>query len=227
MSEPIVLTAGFSGYISIQDQNAVELFHREINSPQEGQGFLNDYGQSVDGWSTCEFSFIPIRTDNWCDFAKDLFLPTFINGALRIDHLICRIFVSIFAIAIDLVTLASRLVTAPFRAIYNCANKSEHPIIPLIANHDDTQDALEKGLVEIIIFGKQITISQGVEGSEEFSSATETSKKVNLLVVTKELPAIQEKKMTETVIRTYEGYQGEWTVNNSYTSSDSQSRFAF
>lgn len=224
MSEAIVLIPGFSGYISIQDQNEVELFHREINSSQEGQEFLREYGQSVPGWSACAFSLIPVRTDAWGDFAKDLFLPAFINGALRVDCLFCQVIVSILAIAVDIVTFPVRLITAPLRAVYNCMNRSEHPIASLIAHQDAAQEALENGQLEVVITGKQVTIHPD-EG--ELSRAIQVSKKVHVLVVTKELPAIQQNAGIETKITTYIGYEGDWAIESHISSSDSGSTFAF
>lgn len=49
------------------------------------------------------------------DFAKDLFLPTFINRALKVDGLASKIFTSIGAIALDLFTFIPRLIATPFR----------------------------------------------------------------------------------------------------------------
>ena len=61
---------------------------------------------------TASLSFLMVsRVDTWKNLAKDLFLPTFINRALRVENLVGAIFASFFAIILDLATLPFRLLT--------------------------------------------------------------------------------------------------------------------
>lgn len=61
----------------------------------------------------------PIRTNNCKNFAKDFFLPTVVNHAIKIDNLSVKIFALPVAFLLDVVTFPIRLVTCVPRAISN------------------------------------------------------------------------------------------------------------
>lgn len=59
-------------------------------------------------------ALVPVRTDR--NLPKDLFLPTVVNHAMKIDNVAARIFAVIGALVFDIITLPVRIMTAPFRA---------------------------------------------------------------------------------------------------------------
>ncbi|MCB1112854.1 MAG: hypothetical protein H7A37_06985 [Chlamydiales bacterium] len=83
-------------------------------------------------------TLIPVRTNNWKNFSRDFFLPTVVNHAINVDHIAARIFAVLGALALDLLTLPIRLITAPFRAAF--VNKKE--------DHEAYQFLIKKGVNE-------------------------------------------------------------------------------
>lgn len=89
---------------------------------------------------------VGVRTGNLNDFAKDLFLPTYLNYAITIDESVLKIFASIAAIAFDLLFLPVRLFMCPFRIIRNAT----HPLrVHLIVNGVNEQQQGDVVLVEV------------------------------------------------------------------------------
>lgn len=150
---PITLSEGFTGHVTIEGSNDVELdielFRQQITSRKDADTFMETYGTSVPGCSLLQATLIPVRTDNWKNFAKDLFLPTYVNHALKIDNFVLGVFASVFAAALDGFTFVPRLFSSPFRAIYNHRNPNEHPLIALIRNNPAFLRSINSGVVTI------------------------------------------------------------------------------
>lgn len=139
----IIVNPVLVGYVSIRC-GPDAIYTRELNSTKEAANFINKYGKSVPHDSLLKAIFIPLRTDCWKNFAKDLFLPTFINRAIKVDGIGQRVILSVIAIFIDVCTFIPRLISSPFRAVYNQKTKVEHPLISLIKDDDDPSDPVLK-----------------------------------------------------------------------------------
>lgn len=100
------------------------------------------WDSSVKRVSLPEYIVIPVRTDNFSNFCKDLFFPGFIHGALKIKDLGQKIFFCILTPLWDLMTLPIRLITAIPRYIYNRIHSKEvHPFYQfLISKNVQPQD---------------------------------------------------------------------------------------
>lgn len=106
-----------------------EIFRFELRDEKEYQKVLELCADRTNMSGALKALIMPIRTD-LSSLPKDLFLPTFINGALKIDDLSNRIFASFLCIALDILTLPLRFITVIPRAIYHAnTNAKPHPII--------------------------------------------------------------------------------------------------
>jgi hypothetical protein len=73
------------------------------------ENLLNENRYTV-SWNAA--LLFPVRANSLSNFAKDLFFPTLINHASRVDSIVLRFFAVIAAAALDLLTLPIRLLTA-------------------------------------------------------------------------------------------------------------------
>lgn len=94
----------------------------------------------------------PIRTNNLTNFAKDFFLPTTVNQALRIQNTIGKVIAAVVALFVDLLTLPIRVIMAIPRVIMN-SKKEESPLYKyLLAEGVDSQllasDYVQVGLTK-------------------------------------------------------------------------------
>jgi hypothetical protein len=195
----IVLNPGSSGYIYVEDQEYTEVFRKKISSAQEAKDFMDTYGISKPGYSILKACFIPTRTDNIRDFLKDLFLPTFVNRALKVQFLTERIFVSIAAIALDSVTFIPRLFLSPLKAIYDYKNNTEHPLATLIKNHPAAAQAMRNGILKIHVHFKDVKINND---RVLFGTAKEDEIIGTVPVAIKHLPRYEESSNNYLYIRT-------------------------
>ncbi len=69
----------------------------------------------------------PVRTNNCKNFAKDFFLPATVNHAIKVQHLVAKVFAILFSLILDLSTLAIRLLTCIPRAVSN-ARQPKNPL---------------------------------------------------------------------------------------------------
>jgi len=147
------------------ESNKERLLVKKFSSVEEYYSFIDKYGKSVSSYSLLKSTLIPLRTDNWKDFAKDIFLPTFVNHALRINNFVLRIFASIFALTLDVITFIPRVIVSPFRAIYNHKNhknKIKHPLISLIENNPHSAESIKSGIVKLRVKFQDIkTFNEG------------------------------------------------------------------
>lgn len=127
------IDGNYKARVQIRDTKDNLLYQRKFSSDDAVRHFILQYGTSKEGWSLMRGIFTPIRTENCKDFAKDFFLPTFINFATKINNLGVKIIVSFFAICLDLVALPIRFFATPFRMSHNSQNQElDHPLIALI-----------------------------------------------------------------------------------------------
>ena len=112
---------------------------------------------------------LPIRTNNGKNFAKDFFLPTLINQALRVEDSAARIFAILGAILIDVVTFPIRVLTAIPRIVYNGLQKP-HPLATYLRDNGVDEQILETG---------HVYVEYGLEGPTSLSGFQH----VNLIAV--------------------------------------------
>lgn len=86
---------------------------------------------------TSSFVYIVLRVDTWKNLARDLFLPSFVHIAMRMNDMASMIFVSFFAIIFDLATLTARLVTLPFVYSAKLTSHKNHPLTKWLENESD------------------------------------------------------------------------------------------
>lgn len=82
----------------------------------------------------------PIRTSD-LNYLNDLFLPTYLSTALKIENAVLKKLAAIGLICIDLVTVPIRLITSAVRVLWN-ACKSEHPLHKFIREKNADKDIL-------------------------------------------------------------------------------------
>lgn len=140
-----------SGSIRIETKNYI-VYDTEINTLNELKTFLDDYAYSSHQFSIIHAAFVAPRTPSQLKtWSKDLFLPTFVNQALKIEPFALKIILSIGAILFDLATLIPRLILTSIRTIVNYSNSEKHPLKNIIKVHDkDTANDLDEGFVNII-----------------------------------------------------------------------------
>lgn len=219
----IILNPGFSGIVSIKNDQ-VELYRKNVQSPAEAQNFINTYGKSVRGYTLWRASLIPLRLDNWKDFAKDLFLPTFINFALKVNNIALKIFASPFAIAFDVLTLIPRLLLTPLRFHYNGKNKQEHPLVALIKDKPDAAESLKSGIVNLHVKMEQIDIKN--DRLNGLDAAEQKTIEGNIRVAIKALHGIDESSDYKTSNVKYLKVNGEWDAQESIKGTSKKMQFS-
>lgn len=93
-------------------------------------------------------AFYPVRTNTLKNFATDLFLPTTLNVAIRVERAAYRAFAMIGAILFDFLTLSIRLVTAIPRLISN-RNPKITPLHQLLLDQKVNKEVLETDHVHV------------------------------------------------------------------------------
>lgn len=78
--------------------------------------------ESVNPFKAC---IIPVRSHNLNDFAKDFFLPTTLNYAIKVQHTVGKVFAILGALFLDFFTFPIRLITCIPRFI---SNRNQKPI---------------------------------------------------------------------------------------------------
>lgn len=162
-----------------------ESFATEKEAKQQIDSFINNYGQSKAGYGLLRGLFI-VRTDNKENFAKDFSLPTFFNITSKINNTAGKIFASLFAIAIDAITLPVRLISSPVCALYNRSHQEEsHPLENLITGTEAGKKAIKDGNVSINVRLVKYTVHEdvfedGVNYKNVSKNVNDISKKVAL-----------------------------------------------
>lgn len=92
--------------------------------------------------------FVSARTDNLKDFSKDFFFPITTREFGRtkaIENVASRVFAFIGLAALDLITLAARIVTCIPRAFYN-AYQPAHPVLEFLNKKGVAYDPQMEGV---------------------------------------------------------------------------------
>jgi hypothetical protein len=207
----VVLNPGFSGYVAVEDQSGKEIFRKAITSPKEAKEFVDMHGKSVPGYSMLKASIILPRTDNIRDLSKDLFLPTFINHALKVNNFILRLFASVIAIIFDVITLIPRLIVFPFKANSD-RNKTEHSLVSLVKANPDSQEAIKDGILKIKVAFQEVKM--GTDPLLNMRTAKKFAVEGSLLVITKTLPESREESQFNDESIDFLEIDGEWDAQS-------------
>lgn len=144
----INLNFGVNGYVAIKDMNDRELYRQPVQSRQEADQWIKAHKASVQGWDFIKSSIIPMRVNNFDDLKNDLFLPTFVNHASKINNFALKVIASIIAIAWDIVTFPIRLIALPIRL---CAGgEPRMPVEELIKDSPYFAEAKKNGIVKLV-----------------------------------------------------------------------------
>jgi hypothetical protein len=146
------LEFGYKGYVAVQDTKGRDLYRREIKSDKEIEPWIEANEPSVQGWGILKSSFVPVRVDNCADFARDLFLPTFVNHVLKINNVRLKIIAALFAIPWDLMTFPIRFIAWPIR--YSLYNSKPLPVEELIQASPHFAEAKREGVVRLVGYGE-------------------------------------------------------------------------
>lgn len=136
--------------------NYIKVFNSNNNTRWENNLSDEDFKQ-VEGYCKSRNSvpiipaiFKPVRTNNLKNFAKDFFLPTTINRAIKVQNTVGRIFAILFSLVLDTITFPIRLLTCIPRVISN-SKQGEHPLFKYLKDQKVDKKLLESDhvLVEL------------------------------------------------------------------------------
>ncbi len=218
----VYLQPGFSGHISVQTNDGTELFRKEIASEKEGEDFVNQYGQSIRGSGLLKALFVPLHTDN----CADLFSPAFTHLALQVDNCALRLLASVFAIALDAITLVPRLIVALFKTDAPIT----HPLKTLLPNTPLVNAALLEGKLKIVVHRESFEIT-----SLSPPSSRKSVEDTFTLVHTRQLPQTATKTIRKSGSTHYSSFnpalaqRGYWNVQAifPYDTVSTSSSFSF
>lgn len=123
----MIIVARMSGKICMENTHLPTKWEKNL----QGNAELNEVmkrTKSCNTWPIMTAVLVPVRTKKMSSFAQDLFLPTLVNHAIKVEHVAKRILAAFVAILLDLVTIPIRLITAIPRMIANSANPT-HPLV--------------------------------------------------------------------------------------------------
>ncbi len=137
----IHLTPGYTRKIEVKTSKGITIYEKTCSNAEELEQFVKTYSKSKPGWSWLTALACPLRTNNAKGFLQDLFFPTLITETRKTSNVAFKIFVSLFAIVLDVITFPVRLIAAPFRAIYNHQNQEKmHPLTALLKSEGTSID---------------------------------------------------------------------------------------
>lgn len=167
----ICLEPGVRGHIHVKDQVGTLLYEKSVASHEEAKAFVRQYGSFKQGCPFLEGLVMPLRTQTLNDCLEDLFLPTFIHFALKVENIALKIIASVFAIALDLLTLPIRFIALPLRVYYQShAPEPKHPMIELIEGNVHSQKALQDQCVMLHYEVEEVRIHPENEEGRRFGA---------------------------------------------------------
>jgi hypothetical protein len=106
-------------------------------------------------WGILPMLVCVIRTDTLENFATDLFLPTFINCALKVHQFAGKITAGIFFFIVDIATLPLRMITLLPRVIISLLyTKENHPGYQFLQKHSANPEVY-RNVNRIYIIGRE------------------------------------------------------------------------
>lgn len=131
----------------------------------------------------------PVRTNNFHNFATDLFLPTLINHAIDVQHTVGKIFAILGALILDILTFPIRLLTCIPRVISN-AHQEQNPLKKYLVNEKVDPKLLESDHVRVRLewektsqFPTSYWIKDGVQHSKHSQEKHWIEQNVNFIEV--------------------------------------------
>lgn len=153
-----VIPGVYEEEIIIRNENGLELY-KKTTTKTEADQFFKTNGKSIPGSGLLKAFFIPIRTDNIRDFAKDLFLPSFFYISQNINDIALKTLIKVGAIFLDCITFLPRLLTTPFRLMYNFYTVKEHPLIVFVKGNPEAKEAIKDGCFEICYKYREVKVN--------------------------------------------------------------------
>lgn len=200
-----------SGYVSVRDENDTEIYRQEVKTDQEINDFVHQYGKQVEGHGLFPTLFCPRRLEGK-GFAKDFFLPSLFNFALKVNPIGLRILAGIGATIVDVLTLVPRIAGTFYRLHHVKTHpKKIHPLLSKIQEQPNKEAALKTGRVILQIFKSEIVDTQ-IKGTT-YKEKIDT--KEDLHIAIKQLP-INKSSSEKTIIKTL--YMQELLLKNQWTS---------
>jgi hypothetical protein len=205
----INVNLGVTGYVAVEDTQGRSLYCQPVSSEKDAHQWIETYKTSAPRWNILEASLIVVRTDHLADLAKDFFLPTFVNHALKVNNLFLRVIASIFAISWDAITLASRLITLPIRMC--CKAPKKLPVLQLIETSPHFKSAMRQGTVNLLT---HVENSQPVNGLG-ITRVERKSYAASFEVSLKDLPGQEGDCLLNTAIVHFDKISDEtWTIKD-------------
>ncbi|MBA3604248.1 MAG: hypothetical protein H0W50_11585 [Parachlamydiaceae bacterium] len=147
-----------------------------------------------------------MRTQNLKDFSKDLFLPTFFNFALKVNIAAQKVFASIFAIALDVLTFPIRFFATPYCLYLNWRHPEIHSLTHLIGQYPGPD------VVNLVYEVQNVQVADSyTENGDTFQNATKAAIKGVMSVALKRIPGGIKSCTSETEENiSYICMNGEW-----------------
>jgi hypothetical protein len=133
--------------VHISIANAADSKKWEKDISQEDYNKIKGY----DGEPGCFVLYglaVPIRTNNLKNLATDLFLPTTLNYAVKLEMTILKVLAIVASLFIDLLTLPIRCLTLIPRIITNYF-KENNPMYQYLSNAGMDKDLLNEDFVKV------------------------------------------------------------------------------
>lgn len=92
----------------------------------------------------------PVRSDVARNFAKDFFLPTTLNQAIKVRSVAIKVFAILGSLVLDLLTFPLRLLTCIPTVLTN-SSPDKHPFYQFLKGQNVDQKLLESGHVDVKI----------------------------------------------------------------------------
>jgi len=142
----------FNIKVSSLDNNI--FWEKQLTSDEYQQ--VKDYVKGKDTVSIIPATFKPVRTNNLKDFSKDFFLPTTINHAIKVQHVVGKIFAILASLVLDVATFPIRLLTVIPRVISN-AKKEESQLHKYLITEGVDKKLLESDHVRVQLEWEKIS----------------------------------------------------------------------
>ncbi len=150
---------------------------------------------------------------------------------LKINNIALKIIVSIFAIALDIITAPVRFFLKPFRIYDNYKYpETEHPITNLIRENPFSQKAIDDNFVNLCYEVQDVEMTDPSAPGEEgniFQNARKSAVKGTIQIALRRMPGgIENQSSEEEEVRSYLGMNGDWVVEGFIKGSSSHYTYA-
>lgn len=176
--------------------NCIKVYNLDNNTAWEKHLTNEEFSRVkgyVQGESTVDIilaTLKPIRTNNLENFSKDFFLPTTINHAIKVQHIVGKIFAILASLVLDVLTFPIRLLTCIPRVISN-ARQTENLLHKYLVAEGVDKKLLQSDHVKVRLEWEKTsqyptshwTTSDGVQYSSHSQEKHWSEKNVNFIEV--------------------------------------------